>query len=164
MLALIYITFSLTSYLFIQHSCIAETSVRPYSKVFRVCIPVYECHAMAVAEVVRFTSNLAQLFICYVLSAVQFLVYTSQIAQVQGQTKISQYFTLSGGKCVCISPASVWHDSGRRNNLIHLKFRTNVYVLCEISCIIFGICCSNNVYKGVPESISMHYSLWRKII
>ena len=33
----------------------------------------------------------------------------------------------------------VWRDYGCRNNPIRLKFATNIYVLYEIRCIVFGV-------------------------
>ena len=41
---------------------------------------------------------------------------------------------------ICI-PLCLCGDSNRRNNSFHLKFQTNIYVLCVISCIVFSIHC-----------------------
>ena len=69
-----------------------------------------------------------------------------------------------GGKCVSVFPVSVWHDSGLKNDPIHLKFLTNVYALCKSNCIAFRIYCLNNVYTRVLKIISLLYGLWREIL
>ena len=58
----------------------------------------------------------------------------------------------------------VLRDSGRRNYPIRLKLDTNIYVLCEISCIICGVHCLNSACTGIRKSISIYYDLWRKIL
>ena len=59
---------------------------------------------------------------------------------------------------------SLWMscDSGRRNYPISLKFGPNVYVLWEISCIIFDVYCLNSACIRIHRSISIHYGLWKK--
>ena len=57
----------------------------------------------------------------------------------------------------------LWHDSGRRNYPIRLKFDTNIYMLCEISCTIFGVHCSNRASEEIQKSTSIHYGSWKEI-
>ena len=47
-------------------------------------------------------------------------------------------------------------DSGNRNYPIKLKFHTNIYGLCEISCIVFAVHCPNSVCIGIQKNISIH--------
>ena len=56
----------------------------------------------------------------------------------------------------------VKYDNSHRNYLICLKFSTNVYVLCQISCIALGIHSLNGACTGIHKSILIHYNLWRK--
>ena len=58
-------------------------------------------------------------------------------------------------------PVCILSDSGQRNYPINLKFGTDVYVLCEICCTVFGVHCPNNENKGIIKSVSMHYVQWR---
>ena len=46
-------------------------------------------------------------------------------------------------------PVCVLHDSNCRNHPIFLKFGTNVYELCEIGCIVFGVLSPNSAYTGI---------------
>ena len=56
----------------------------------------------------------------------------------------------------------VWHDSGHRSYPIRLKFGTNVYTLCEISFINFGVHWPNTSCTRIDKSIWIHYGLSKK--
>ena len=86
-------------------------------------------------------------FICLAKLATQFLDYIAKIAGVKECTKLSQYSTAYGRKCVCIFPVRMWLDKDDRNFKLCLKFVTNVYVLFEISCIAFGVHCINSLIQ-----------------
>ena len=60
---------------------------------------------MTVAEIIRFTWNLALMFLCYAKLGVKFLVYTIYTAHILGYTKLSQYVTANGEKIfkTCLS-------------------------------------------------------------
>ena len=58
--------------------------------------------------------------------------------------------------------ACVSDDGSCRNYPIHLKFGININVLCEVSCIVFGVHCPNSEHIGIHISISIHCSLWRE--
>ena len=78
--------------------------------------------------------------------------------------KVSQYITAYGGKFFKILSLCVWRDSGFRNFPIHLKFSTNIYVLCKISCMVFGVHHANRACTGIHKSISIHYKRWRETL
>ena len=104
---------------------IVETTMRPnipLEKFSTVCMS-----SDTVAEIIRFSSNLSQMFICYPKMEALLWVYIVQIARVQGCTKISQYVTVYGRKCVFFLP--VRGANTHRNYLICLKFCTNACVM-----------------------------------
>ena len=49
----------------------------------------------------------------------------------------------------------MWHDSNRRNYPVPLKFDKNVYVLYEISCIVFGVPCPNRMYRDAQNYLKI---------
>ena len=55
--------------------------------------------------------------------------------------------------------ASVSLNSVRENYRIHFKFFKNIYVLCKIRCVAFGVCSKNSSYIGIRKIISMYYKL-----
>ena len=50
------------------------------------------------------------------------------------------------------------------NYPIRLEFGTDLYVLCEISCIVFTVQCPNSACTGIYQSTSIHYGTWREIL
>ena len=60
---------------------------------------------------------------------------------------------------VCVS-----FKSDRRNYDIFLKLSINVYALCEISCIVFGVQYLNSACTEIHKSFSMYYALWWEIL
>ena len=63
---------------------------------------------------------------------------------LEGLEKFSVFVFLS----VCM-----WRDSGRRNYPIYMKFCTNIYVLSEINCTVFGVHCLNSACTWTHKSI-----------
>ena len=55
---------------------------------------------------------------------------------------------------VCMS-VCLWRSSGHKNYPIHLKFSPNIMCFFEISCTVFGVCCSNNKCMEIYKSISI---------
>ena len=51
--------------------------------------------------------------------------------------------------------SSTWRDIGNRNYPTHLKIGANVYILCEIRCLVFDVQCSNRACTSIFKYISM---------
>ena len=76
------------------------------------------------------------------------------------KTSVRPYIGIKKFWCL-YSYLSVSCNSCHRYYTICLKFGTNVYMLCRISYIVFGMHCSNST--GIHKSISIYYGLWREI-
>ena len=55
------------------------------------------------------------------------------------ETSVRPYVGLEKFLVFVFPFVSVWCENGHRNYPTHLKFGTNIYMLCEISCIVFGV-------------------------
>ena len=60
----------------------------------------------------------------------------------------------------CISVSVCGRNNGRKHNPICLKLGTNVYILREISCVIFCEHFLNSAQAELHKSISMQYGQW----
>ena len=130
---------------------------------------LYSCLSMhdviVVTENIRLAYNLAQIFMCYVKSAVYLLVYIVQKARCAGIYKcISIYYGLCREICLYIWFKSFWclysclsiHDMIIvTENMILSQFDTNFYVLCEVSCLLFGVqCAKSTVCRDVQKYLN----------
>ena len=143
----------------------AEMPMRPYILLENFLVFLYLSVYVSLDSGGRYNpiaSNLAQMFICYAKLVALIFVCITLKTSGQGNTKLSQYITVYGEKYVSIFPVCVWRKSCWKNRPIHSKFATNVYVLCKISSIVFGVHYLNNAYTGIPKITSLHCRLWRK--
>ena len=80
------------------------------------------------------------------------------------ETSVRSYVKL--GKFLAFVFLSVCHVNGRGNYPIHVNL-TQMFVICEISCLFSGVHSANSpnsiLCRGIHKSISLHYGLWRKI-
>ena len=63
--------------------------------------------------------------------------------------------TLESKNFWCFVSVCLWRDSSCRNYPIRLKFRfdcQDVYILCEISRVVYGVQCPNSTCTGIHKS------------
>ena len=88
---------------------------------------------------------------------------SSDIAIVVSEKSVRLYLELKNFLVFTFLYVSLWSDRDNRKYLIHLKFSTNIYLLCKISCIAFSVDCLKSAFTAIHKSISIHYSQWREM-
>ena len=76
------------------------------------------------------------------------------------ETSVRPYIRLEKFLMFAFLSVCVSRDSDRKNYPIRFKFGTNVYLLYEISCIVFDLYCPNSACTGLCKKISIT-GYWR---